>query len=500
MAALYPKRLDVRLGWASVQSPNIYLTWRQFAEPMPDLRAETFRPFRRYLKSAVRRAEFLLLWAAFFSAAPAYATLSTRVQRGVKTVEIAVPAKKPEVCVIPKHFTNGEYSDEDLKTESRLCEINEDSNAAVCPKTNSTNPGLDMYSLPQGSTPKQVEDARCKAPGAKKIAKYKLSTSCSYTPSIVGYYHLSRMLGGIANVPPGVLRTFDLQNHIALGRKALAETPPNALIHQTWAGLMSQLTAGGNAGRRDLLLTDDLTQSYGALSQNPRKEKFYQEFFSGGSGNVGRAVSFRDKNPIIALLARSGDIDTLVGRSFTAENVQKMVQLRDAANLIVIDTLMNQQDRFGNIHFYETYYYRDNKDRNPDGSAKLKSSRDLTPEEAAQAQAVQVKEMLLKDNDCGVTKQNVAKQAGLADRIAHIDPNTYRRLLQLDATADSPETKGFFVQELVFTQSDYANVRRNIKELATKLHQACSQSRLRLDLDLQAHFSSQASKVQSCDL
>jgi hypothetical protein len=211
-------------------------------------------------------------------------------------------------------------------------------------------------------------------------------------------------------------------------------------------------------------------------------------------------VSFRDKNPIIALLARNADINTLVGRSFTVENVQKMVQIRDAANLIVIDTLMNQQDRFGNIHFYETYYYLDNKDRNPDGSAKLKSSRDLTPEGAAQAGAVQVKEMLLKDNDCGVTKQNVANQAGLADRIAHIDPNTYRRLLQLDATADSPETKEFFVQELVFRQSDYANVRRNIKELATTLHQACSQGKLRPDLDLQAHFSSHASQVQSCDL
>jgi hypothetical protein len=176
-----------------------------------------------------------------------------------------------------------------------------------------------------------------------------------------------------------------------------------------------------------------------------------------------------------------------------------MVQLRDAANLIIMDTLMNQQDRFGNIHFYETYYYRDSKDRNPDGTAKLKSSRDLTPEQAEQDGAVRVKEMLLKDNDCGVTKQNVAKQAGLSERIAHIDPNTYRRLLQLDATADSPETKEFFVQELVFTQNDYANVRKNIKTLAIKLHQACSQGKLRPDLDLQAHFSSEVSKVQSCD-
>jgi hypothetical protein len=83
---------------------------------------------------------------------------------------------------------------------------------------------------------------------------------------------------------------------------------------------------------------------------------------------------------------------------------------------------MNQQDRFRSIHYVETYYYHDAKDLNPDGIAELKSSRKLTPEEAAQIGAVQVKEMPLKDNDCDVAKQNVAKQAGLADLIAHIDP------------------------------------------------------------------------------
>jgi hypothetical protein len=430
----------------------------------------------------------------------AHATFSTHLQPGAKQVELPVPGRKAEICIAPKHFSDGKYSDEDVKAEDQLCKVDVNSNAAVCPKINSTNPGLDIYSLPQGMTPNQVEAARCKVSGAKKIAKYKLSTSCSYTPSILGYYHLSRILGDIGNVPPAVLRTFDLQNHVALGRKALAETRPNTLIHQTWAGLMAQLTAGGNGRRRDLLLTDDLSQSYGALSVNPAEEKFYQEFFNSGANNVARAVNFRDRNPIVTLLGRNAEVSTFVGRSFTTDNVQKMLQLRDAADLIVIDTLMSQQDRFGNIHYVETYYYHDSKELNPNGSAKLQSIRKLTSEQAAQLGAVQVKEMLLKDNDCGVAKQNVAKQTGLADHIAHIDPNTYRRVLELDGVADSPETKEFFIQGLVFTPNDYAVMRKNLKELATRLHQACSQGKLRLDLDLQEHFSAQAPKVQSCDL
>src|SRR5262249_11759320 len=185
------------------------------------------------------------------------------------------------------------------------------------------------------------------------------------TPSILGYYHVSRMLGGIADVPPAVLRTYDRLNHIELGHVALAETSLRSLIHQTWAALVAQLTAGPQASPRDLLLTDDFTQSYGALSVNPTGESFYTEFFNGGANNVSRATNFRDRNPIVALLARNDDIGALVGRTFTTENVQKMVQLRDASDLFIIDTLMNQQARFGHVHYHQPYYYLDPAGANP---------------------------------------------------------------------------------------------------------------------------------------
>jgi hypothetical protein len=454
---------------------------------------------RNHLKTFVGLTLLSFLYMVSSGSGSAHATLSAHLQRGSKLVEISVPGRAAEVCVVPRHFPNGAYSERDLKTEGQLCAIDENANAAVCPKLNSTNPGLDVYSFAQGSTPRQVQAARCKTAGASKIAKYKLSTSCSYTPSILSYYHLSRILGGIANVPPSTLRTFDLQNHIALGRTALAQVSPNTLIHQTWTALMAQLTAGANGSRRDLLLTDDFTQSYGALSLNPSHEQFYREFFNGGTNNVARAVNFRDKNPIVALLARNVDISTLVGRSFTTENVQKMVQLRDASDMIIIDTLLNQQDRFGNIHYVETYYYQDIKDLDSDRSPKLKSNSTFTSAQAAQVSAVQVKEMLLKDNDCGVDKHNVARQAGLSDRIAHIDPDVYGRLLQFDAAADSPETREFFIRELVFSSNDYVNVRQNLRELSARLHQACAQGKLKPDLDLQAHFSTKALKVPSCD-
>jgi hypothetical protein len=454
----------------------------------------------RHARNPIRRIWLLLLPLVFLGPAFAYAGFSADPKRGEKTVDLPLPGRNAEVCVIPKHFDAGRYFNQDIEVETQLCNIDVHKNAAVCPKLNSTNPGLDIYSLPHGTTPEQVEAARCKTAGAHKIAKYKLSTSCSYAPSILGYYHVSRMLGGIADVPPAVLRTFDLQNHIAIGHAALAQTSSGSLIHQTWASLMAQLTAGAGSKRRDFLLTDDAAQSYGALSENPTKESFYKEFFNGGANNVARALNFRDKNPIVGMLARKANISTLVGRIFTAENVQTMVQLKDAADMIVIDRLMNQQDRFGNIHYLATYYYVDAADLESDGSPKLKSSKNLTSEEAARTGAVEVKALLLKDNDCGVAKQNIAKQVGLADRIAHIDPKTYSLLLRFDAVADLIETRDFFTREMAFTSNDYASVRQNLKDLVTKLHQACQQGGLKLDLDLQAHFSNQTVKTLGCDL
>ena len=450
--------------------------------------------------TAVRRSQILLPTLVYLCSTLAHAELALNSQRGEDVVQIPVPGRAAEICIVPKHLSDANYSEKDLNAERQLCDIDEHSNAAVCPKINSTNPGLDFFSVPQGSSPYQVAAAHCKAANSKKIAKYKLSTSCSYTPSILGYYHVSRMLGGIADVPPAVLRTFDRQDQIALGRIALSETNPSSLIHQTWAGLMTQLTGGSAASRRSLLLTDDFTQSYGALSVNPVGEGFYTEFFDGGANNLARATNFRDRNPTVALLARNNDISTLVGRAFTIENVQSMVRLRDAADLIVIDTVMNQQDRFGNIHNRQTYYYLDRADPNPDGSPKLKSASTLTPTQIAQLGAVKVKTLLLKDNDCGVSKSNVAMQAGLIDRVAHIDPDTYRRVLQFDSAADSPQIRDFFLRELVFTSDDYASIRKNLKNVATKLHQRCSQGHLKLDLDLQAHFSGQPLTTQNCEL
>lgn len=436
--------------------------------------------------------------AAF--ATTAHATLNTSAEHGEKTVQIAVPGgRRPEICVIPKHYAGANYSKKDLETEQILCQANEYENAAVCPKLNSTNPGLNFFAIPDGSSPDSIEAKGCsKDAGAKKLAKYKLSTSCSYTPSIVGYYHVSRILGGIVNVPPAVVRTFDLKHHLEIGNKALSEVKKGDIIEQTWSGLLSQLRAGAAAKKKDQLLTDALDQSYGGFLAVPKGNVFYKEFFNGGAENITRAQKFRDGNPIFALVKSPASVEKLVGQEFNAANLQRMVQMRDAADMIVIDTLMNQQDRFGNIDTVTKYYFFDKSDVTDDGAPMLKAESKAPTD--ASLNAIAVKEMILQDNDCGVAKDNIAKQAGLAGLIRHIDPGVYHRLQKLNGQIGTPETRAFFTQVALFTPADFTGFRKNLNELAANLKSACESGQLKLDLDLQAHFSGKAaSEKTSCD-
>src|SRR5437899_1814247 len=118
------------------------------------------------MKKILRFTQYLAILVGALGTTIAYAALAAHLPRGEKTIEIAVPGKNPEVCVVPKHLAGALSSSDDSAAEARLCAIDENVNAAVCPKTNSTNPGLDLNSLPQGFTSVQVAAANCKTQGS----------------------------------------------------------------------------------------------------------------------------------------------------------------------------------------------------------------------------------------------------------------------------------------------------------------------------------------------
>jgi hypothetical protein len=419
----------------------------------------------------------------------AMATLTPASPRGEQIISIA--GGKSEICVVPKKFPGGNYSKRDLKVEQELCSLGNTVPVAMCPKENSTNPGVGIFTIPEGKTAAQIEAGNCADKEADKVAKYKGSTSCSYAPSLLTYYHMSRILGDIAQVPTAVLRTLDRAHHLDIANKGVAATAKNDLLNQNWKFLRDQLASPSASSRKNTLFTDDLQQSYGALQENPKHEEFYGDMFTKpAGGEVSRTAAFRNRNPIYKLLASSKPLHSLVGNQWQAQNVQAVQQMQDAASMIILDTLLNQQDRFGNIHETENFVLL------TDGKVVIKKK--MEEAEAKTANAVKVKVMMLKDNDCGVSKENIAKKTYLLEGIAHFSPTVYANLMQLEKQIDAPETKDFFTKETMMTAVDFKSIATNVHEAAILLKQNCKSGKLQLDLDLTAHFTN-APISQSCE-
>jgi hypothetical protein len=72
--------------------------------------------------------------------------------------------------------------------------------------------------------------------------------------------------------------------------------------------------------------------------------------------------------------------------------------------------------------------------------------------------------MIMKDNDAGLISGNSAKSYHLLDKISHMDPKTYNRLLDLQKELQKPEVAQWYQTELVFTPANFNTVKSNVDE------------------------------------
>ncbi|MFO0663063.1 MAG: hypothetical protein U0174_03880 [Polyangiaceae bacterium] len=421
--------------------------------------------------------------------------------RGRATIHFpATTAGKPdELCVLPKRMKGANYKKDDDKDEAELCSYSffgtkpRETSApfkevALCPKLSSTNPGTDVHALLDGKTRQQTEDAICKLADrpTTHLAKYKQSITCSYTPSILGYYHLSRAFGGLGDVKPAVIRTMDLPEHKAIVSEALTilkNQPNDSYPKVSWLSFQKAESDPATSKYKDSIFTTDLTQVYGGLQVNARGEDKYA-----GLNVRGAAPNFHSKfvqTSAYQRLLNTADVSAIAGTTMAA-SAQTIIQMQDISDMLLIDFLMSQQDRFGNIHSMQYYYY--SKDGKIERVKKSKVDDGSTPMPAG---GVLVTKMLLKDNDCGgPTKSNIVKTAKLLDQLRHMSPATYKNLRWLAQNFGSnTEIPLFMVTEATFGQKDIDMLRANLAEASTILYNSCKAGKLKLDLDLAANIA-----------
>jgi len=175
------------------------------------------------------------------------------------------------------------YSKKDIEKEKELAGIDfydgktkDGLDIVLIPKTYSTSPGLNIHAikLPAGVNRlsyAETHTGKAHSSGDRVIAKYKQSipTHFTYSPSILGYYHLSRFLDA-GHVEPAIVRTMDVDAH-----KPLADLGKAKAVGSNNRQQWSELRALDDAHSNPTLYTKDGKQLYGSLQANPAGEQSY---------------------------------------------------------------------------------------------------------------------------------------------------------------------------------------------------------------------------------
>lgn len=396
---------------------------------------------------------------------------------GRKIISFLSPSSKSEICVLPHHPRDSAYSAQDEADEAFLCKLDyygttvDSQRVAVCPKLNSTNPGLNLllnkidFSYPSFPVNCQSRDKKLEL-----IAKHKQSISCSYTPSLLTYYHLSRQLGGILNVPVAVLRTVDKDEHLQWTKEAISyfSSSNNDLIYQNWLHFSR---AHSSPEKYPQIFTRNKQFLFGALTMNALDEKYYSDVSGKGDYST-RELRFQKLQPFQKISDNLGLASINHGLSLQ-EKIQNLVQMKDVSDMILMDYLLNQADRIGNVHYLDRFYTFQNGEL-------LASSK-------ATEGALAIKQMILKDNDCGITKENRFKKFGILEKVRHLSPQTYRLFLNWARKLDQPEMIEFMKKELLLTTKDLFDPKRgiiaNAHSAKNLLMKNCRTGFLMLDID-----------------
>src|SRR6266576_23067 len=216
---------------------------------------------------------------------PAPQESDLNIPREQEITEHTAPSGAVELATRPATFPGHPeiYGKKDIEKENELAGIDfydgkakEGLDIVLIPKTYSTSPGLNVHAvkLPAGVNRLSYAEAhagKAHSSDDKIIAKYKhtIPTHFTYSPSILGYYHVSRFLDA-GHVEPAIIRTMDVSAHKPLADlgKAKASGSNN---QKQW----TELRALDDTYSNPALYTKDGKQLYGALQANPTEEESY---------------------------------------------------------------------------------------------------------------------------------------------------------------------------------------------------------------------------------
>jgi hypothetical protein len=176
---------------------------------------------------------------------------------------------------------------------------------------------------------------------------------------------------------------------------------------------------------------------------------------------------------------------------------QIVVWMADVANISLMDFILSQQDRVGNIDYAEHWYWIEN------GELKSRKAVAHGPETNPLPEgAVRLKRTHLNDNDAGarVEYANFAESTGMLDDLHHFPARTYRQLMALEADfRDEGPLHAYFATSFGLSDRQLAQLVRNTELAAGTLRLQCEAGAIRFDLDPEAFLLTGAATPEEVD-
>lgn len=439
-----------------------------------------------------------------------------------ETTMFTSPNGVKEACIRIAPMPGASYSNGDLKDEAAFCAIDlYAADVGLCPKTWSTSPGMIIHDLSDGpykgdrqgferNACPEGKDAKTKSAG--DLAKFKPTmnakgTSGTFSASPLLYYHLSRFFGADIGVPVAVWRSMDKDLHLSeVARPGLAQSGHSQSSDMNQAGWRTLVAADTDPSAykpTSDLFTSDLSAIYGVLlsSSGDRYNSEVNGTRASGWGK-GQNLDFQQTAPFLALRS-SATVDKAIAEGIAEAIKDKQILkdmgadvspaqvafwMSDIANIVLLDFMLSQQDRVGNIDFVPHWYWVENGEVKSRKAVRHGAETDPLPEGA-----IRIKRTHLNDNDAGgrVEYANFAKSTEMLQKLRHFPAGTYRQLMALDADlqAQGP-LHAYLSDSFGLATAQFDQLVANTALAAQILRETCERGDLRLDLDPQAFLVS----------
>lgn len=422
----------------------------------------------------------------FFNVSAAFA-----VDLSVLTENERIDLSPSEFCYKSVKNKDFKYSNKDIEKETKLCNLQFE-NIGLCPKITSTSAGIKLFDNSLKLSVNEFNDRFCvtikptdskKEVDLKSYGKFKYTMDLTYAPSSLAYYHLSRALDA-GRVPVSVLKTIDTKLHKNIAENAIKNlnnlgVPSSKMIYQSWININARYKSSDSKLRRGFV--DDKTGlAVGVIVEKVKNDLNYSELDTFPDFNN------LDKTPIYKKAFSSSSLQNQLGTQFKTINAAKTAtEVKDISDMVIMDTLLEQVDRYGNMSASLVWKYIENNQlvsikADYGNDDKILESQKI---EMKSKNAVLIKELMLIDNDAGIIFNGEFKKKDYVTQLKHMSPITYARLLKLYKNKESFES--LLTKSLMVSSTAAQNVENNLINVMQTLIKNCKAGTLILDADIE---------------